>query len=105
VRNGETVTFALRNALPNSIAILFFGVNPVNTTTPPGCVFQMAPLFPASIVLPTFALPNGTGGIEFSVPLGTTIVPGIRWTEQAVCADPALPWGYTVTNALEFVGG
>jgi hypothetical protein len=105
VRNGETVSFALRNALPNSIAILFFGVNPVNTTTPPGCVFQMAPLFPASIVLPTFALPNGTGGIEFSVPLGTTIVPGIRWTEQAVCADPALPWGYTVTNALEFVGG
>lgn len=105
VRAGETVTFALRNALPNSIAILFFGVNPVNTTTPPGCVFQMAPLFPASIVLPTFALPDGTGGIEFAVPLGATIVPGMRWTEQAVCADPALPWGYTVSNPLEFVSG
>lgn len=105
VRAGETVTFALRNALPNSIAILFFGVNPVNTTMPPGCAFQIAPLFPASIVLPTFALPDGTGGIEFAVPLGATIVPGLRWTEQAVCADPSLPWGYTMSNPLEFVSG
>ncbi|MCC7170331.1 MAG: VCBS repeat-containing protein [Planctomycetes bacterium] len=105
-RDGETIDLGIHDAVGGSIAILLKGLAPAPAAFNAGCVIQIAPLLPSFHVLPLFGTPGGVGSFEASVALPPGVVPpGVRFTLQAVCADPALPWGYTVTQGLDVLSG
>lgn len=105
-RDGETIDLGIHDAVGGSIAILFEGLTPAPAAFNAGCAIQIAPLLQTFHVLPLFGAPGGIGSFEASLQLPSGVVPpGLRFTLQAVCADPAMPWGYTVTQGLDIVSG
>lgn len=98
---GLAMELRVERGLGGAPALLLFGSSPSSPPFVTGCALQIVPVLPNVLVLPLGGVGPGQGSIAVLGHLPTTLVPGLHFTMQAVCADGALPSGFTVTNPLD----
>ena len=90
----QVVRLTLRNALPNSVSALIFGLT--NVSAP----FKGGTLVPSTDLI-IFGLPTGPAGeLPLSVQIPPAVVSGVPLYFQYWIADPAGPWGFAASNAV-----
>lgn len=88
---ATTVDFAITNGVPNSIAVLGFGIGQASVPVL-GCTLLLGS------VVGTVAIPfdgSGAGGFSFPLPASGS---GAMFTTQAFALDAGGPQGFTATN-------
>lgn len=90
---GTTVTFAITNAPPGSLAVLGFGLGQGSFPLF-GCNVLLGSVI-ATVVVPLDG--SGAGGFPFALPVGST---GATFTTQAYAIDAGGPQGFSATNGL-----
>jgi hypothetical protein len=100
---SQTVLWTIDRALGGSVAVVLLGANPVQDNFGTGCTLQLAPLFPGSFVVPLGGTGAGNGNLIAPITLPANFPAAFGYCFQSACADPAMPWGFTVTNPVQVV--
>lgn len=100
---SQTVLWTIDRALGGSVAVVLLGASPIEDKFGTGCSLQLAPLFPGSFIVPLAGTGAGKGNLIAPIPLPANFPAAFGYCFQAACADPALPWGFTVTNPVQVV--
>lgn len=101
IEAGLAAELRVERGLGGSPALLLFGLVPSTIPFSSGCALQISPVLPSSFVLSLGGVGPGQGAISVLGHLPTTLVPGMHFTMQAVCADASMPSGFTMTNPLD----
>ncbi len=98
---GDFVELRLRNALENTPAFLFFGIERLDYTP-----FFGGTLVPNGVTPPggfAIVFTDGNGELDLGAPWPNVFPPGFETFYQYWIADPGAPYGYSASNALQAV--
>lgn len=93
------LTLEVSGGVGGSVALLLFGPAAANSPIGFGCSLAVAPILPATPLIPLFGAGDGQGAIAISGSLPVLSFPAM-FTVQAICADPGAPLGFTSTNGI-----